>query len=301
MTGVIHCERVTKVFGSFQAVQDLDLVAEPGEVIGYLGPNGAGKSTTIRMLMGLTRPTGGTVHLLGQNPAEVPAVRAQVGYCPGELRLDDRLTIRETLETWSMLRGGVDRALMTDLIERFDIDPGKVVHSLSTGNRRKVGLVGAFMVRPDVLILDEPTNGLDPLMQRAFVETLGEAVWEGATVLLSSHVLSEVERLATRLVILRQGKVVAEGSVASFRDQAQQIVESVVGRAPDIAELNSLAGASDVEIDGDMLRLAWRGPMDGLIQVLSRCQVQKMRIHEPDLERSFMDYYRNDSNDGGGK
>lgn len=296
MDTILQCDKVTKAFARFVAVRDLDLRLESGEVLGYLGPNGAGKSTTIRMLMGLTHPTKGIVRVLGANPATDPAIRAKIGYCPGELRLDDRLTIAETLDTWQCIRGGVERGYLDNLMQRFEVDPHKKVHSLSTGNRRKVGLIGAFMGRPDLLVLDEPTNGLDPLMQRNFLDTLADAVADGASVLLSSHVLSEVERLATRLVILRRGQVVADGPIDDFRGRSMQDVEASLGREVSAATFQRLEGAQDVTVEGREVRLRWRGPVGELVRVLAACDVRGLRIHEPDLERSFAEFYQDGVN-----
>ncbi|MBG9311307.1 ABC transporter ATP-binding protein [Corynebacterium belfantii] len=294
MNAIFQCNKVTKTFARFTAVRDVDFCLAPGEVLGYLGPNGAGKSTTIRMLMGLTRPTKGFVRVLGRDPAADPAVRARIGYCPGELRLDDRLTIAETLDTWRRIRGGVEQKYLGDLMQRFEVDPRKSVRSLSTGNRRKVGLIGAFMGRPELLVLDEPTNGLDPLMQRNFADTLAETVADGASVLLSSHVLSEVERLATRLVILRRGQIVADGPIDQFRGQSVQEVEATLGCEAPANTFQQLTGAEDVFIDGCELHLRWRGPVDELVRVLGRCNVQTLRIHEPNLESSFTEFYQDD-------
>lgn len=291
MKSMIRCQGLTKQFGKLTAVNEVSFEVHEGEVVGYLGPNGAGKSTTIRMLMGLTFPTSGEVAILDRDPVRSVETRAEIGYCPGELRLDGRLSVQQTFDTWCVMRQGVDRDWMKRLIERFDVDVHKPVRSLSTGNRRKVGLVGAFMARPRLLILDEPTNGLDPLMQRAFVETVTEACNDGTTVLLSSHVLAEVDRLAQRLVVLRRGEVVADTTVAEVHASAVQSVEVLLDQDAIGEDFSCLPGASEVSVDGRLVRLFWKGDPKHLLRLLTTLSVVSVRIMDPDLESVFMDYY----------
>jgi ABC-2 type transport system ATP-binding protein len=289
----ISCTQVTKHFGAFAAVADLDLQVEPGTVLGYIGPNGAGKSTTIRMLLGLSRPTRGQVRVFGLDPGTDPTVRARIGYSPGEVRLDEGLTVSQTLKSWSRLRTGVDPKLRRELVDRFEVKLDKPVRGLSTGNRRKLCLVGAFMARPDLLILDEPTNGLDPLMQEVFVEVATEAKREGATILLSSHIMSEVERIADSVAVLRDGRLVATGPTAQMRHGAAQRfkVEFAESRPP-IADLMQLNGATSVVADGSTLVLDWSGPPTELIKVLARYPVASLTAPEPDLEHAFFAHYQ---------
>jgi len=206
---VIRCERVTKRFGDVVALDALDLTVTRGGVTGYLGPNGAGKSTTIRILLDLARADDGRVEVLGADPrAAGPELRRRIGYLPGELRLDDRLRVDETLRSWAVLRGGedaVDQRYVDELCERLALDPTRRNRTLSSGNRRKVGLVGAFMSRPELLVLDEPTAGVDPLVQAEFLELLDEAHADGRSAFLSSHVLSEVQRGADDVIVIRDG------------------------------------------------------------------------------------------------
>ncbi|WP_245641147.1 ABC transporter ATP-binding protein [Streptomyces megasporus] len=304
MAAAISCEGVTKRFGDFTAVDGLDLTVPEGSVFGYLGPNGAGKSTTIRMLMGLSRPTSGRVRVLGQDPLADAAVRRRIGYLPGELRLDDRLTVLQTLESWARLRGTVDLALRDELIERFALDPKKAVRGLSTGNRRKVGLVGAFMSRPDLLVLDEPTNGLDPLMQQVFLDLVAEVAREGRTVLLSSHILSEVERVAGSVAVLRAGRIVASGETARLRRGAAQKFHAVfTDEVPPLTELEGLPGAAEVTAEGQRVTVAWTGSPDALLRTLSRYRLDSLTAPEPDLEDAFFHHYRTDGDrtDTGGR
>lgn len=296
---LIECRQVTKRFGAFTAVESLDLRLEPGTVLGFLGPNGAGKSTTIRMLLGLSAPTKGSVSLFGEDPLRCPQARARVGYSPGELRLDERLTVKTTLASWARLRGGGDTRYRDELLERLGLRPDAAVRDLSTGNRRKLALVGALMSRPELLVLDEPTNGLDPLVQHEFMALLDEATANGASVLLSSHILREVERIAQRVVVIRGGKLVAEGPTETLRHRAAQEFRIEFGTAPP-ANLRSLDGISDVQYISDTtVSLSWTGPVAPLLQLLAQYEVRSLVAPEPDLETAFMSYYRTDSAQGG--
>lgn len=296
MHPIIQCTKLTKRFGGFTAVRDLDLELEPGTVLGFLGPNGAGKSTTIRMMLGLSAPTSGTVRLFGEDPLRNRRVRASVGYSPGELRLDDRLTVAATLKSWGRLRGGVDERFRDELVARLGVQSSRHVRGLSTGNRRKLALVGALMSRPALLILDEPTNGLDPLVQNEFMSILEEVTASGTSVLLSSHILSEVERIADRIVVIRDGAIVADGPTDTLRKQAAQEFRALFAdRAPDPSALAGLAGATSVESPrpGE-LRIHWAGPPRPLLEKLSEFDLESLTAPEPDLETAFMSYYRND-------
>ncbi|WP_030335182.1 ABC transporter ATP-binding protein [Streptomyces sp. NRRL B-1381] len=304
MTPLIECTDVTKKFGDFTALSRLNLTVPQGVVYGYLGPNGAGKSTTIRMLMGLSRPTSGRVRVLGQDPTD-PGVRGRIGYLPGELRLDDRLTIGQTLASWGRLRGLTDTAHRDDLVQRFGVDPSRKVRGLSTGNRRKVGLVGAFMARPELLILDEPTNGLDPLMQQVFLTAVEEARDNGQSVLLSSHILSEVERVADQVAVLQGGRLAASGPTKELRRQAAQRfhIAFAEGEEVPLTGLATLDGASAVERrspDGQEVSLAWAGSPDALLAFLAGRRITTLTAPEPDLEEAFLEYYQNDAPAGRG-
>ncbi|MFE2291631.1 ABC transporter ATP-binding protein [Streptomyces sp. NPDC059452] len=301
VTPLIECTDVTKKFGDFTALSRLNLTVPRGVVYGYLGPNGAGKSTTIRMLMGLSRPTSGRVRVLGQDPTG-PEVRRRIGYLPGELRLDERLTIGQTLTSWGRLRGLADTAYRDELAERFGVDPSRQVRGLSTGNRRKVGLVGALMARPELLILDEPTNGLDPLMQQVFLATVEEARNNGQSVLLSSHVLSEVERVADLVAVLQGGRLAASGPTRELRREAAQRFHITFAEGQDVplTALAALAGASAVERrrpESREVSLAWTGSPDGLLRFLADHRIATLTAPEPDLEEAFLEYYQQDAPD----
>ncbi len=293
MPPIIQCKKLTKRFGKFTAVHDLDLDLEPGTVLGFLGPNGAGKSTTIRMMLGLSMPRAGTVRLFGEDPLRNTAIRARVGYSPGELRLDDRLTVAATLTSWARLRHGVDESFRDILIDRLGVQVDRHVRGLSTGNRRKLALVGALMSRPELLVLDEPTNGLDPLVQNEFMSILEEVIASGTSVLLSSHILSEVERIADRILVIRAGTVVADGTTDELRRGATQEYRAVfTGSAPEPSTLSSLSGAQAVESpQAGELRIQWAGPPRELLLKLTEYDLKSLTAPEPDLETAFMSYY----------
>ncbi len=291
MDPVITARAVTKRFGPVVALDALDLEVPGGQVVGFLGPNGAGKSTTIRILLDLARADVGEVRVLGVDPRSGPEVRARIGYVPGELRLDDRLTVEETLRSWARLRGGIDLGPAHALCERLDLDPGRRAKGLSSGNRRKVGLVGAFMARPDLLILDEPTGGLDPLVQAEFQLLLAEAVAAGASVFLSSHVLSEVQQTADRVIVIRAGRVVAEGDVAELRHAASQPFSAWFADEPPVAALRAAPGVHDLIVRGREVSGVVDGAPDGLVAVLAQHRLEHLLLPEPDLEQAFLSLY----------
>jgi ABC-2 type transport system ATP-binding protein len=288
----IQINGLVKHYGAVEAVRGIDLDVRQGEVFGFVGPNGAGKSTTIRCLLDLIRPTDGHISVLGLDPrADGVEVRRRIGYVAGELRLPDRATTRQLVASVGRLRGGLDTKRHDDIVERFGIDLDRKVRDLSSGNRRKVALLLAFAVRADLLILDEPTNGLDPLMQHEFLALVREARADGTTVFLSSHVLSEVQRAADRVAVLRSGRIVAQGTVDELRGAARQRVEVwFEGPAPR-GELAELPGLADVEIDGRRLSATLAGLPDPLLVVLARHRVISIVIEEPNLEDAFLDLY----------
>jgi len=222
---VIETERLTKSYGKQRGIIEVDLAVGQGEVFGFLGPNGAGKTTTIRTLLDLIRPTSGRARVFGiESSADPVAIHRRIGYLPGEFALYDRLTGSQHLEYFANLRGGVDRTYQASLIERFDLDPSRRFKEYSKGNKQKVGVIIALQHRPELLLLDEPTSGLDPLVQQTFFATLRETVQSGATVFLSSHILSEVEKSADRVAIIRDGRIVKTDTVEGLRDLAHHQV-----------------------------------------------------------------------------
>ncbi|WP_026820218.1 ABC transporter ATP-binding protein [Arthrobacter castelli] len=257
----VQVEGLTKKFGSFAAVDGLDLEVSAGSVHGFLGPNGAGKSTTMRVLLGLYKPSAGRVRVLGKDPATHPAEATRnVSAVPGDVSLWPNLTGRQALDVLAGLRGRYDRTREAGLIERFGLDPSKKIRTYSTGNRQKVMLVAAFAARTDLLLLDEPTAGLDPLMEREFGHCVRQAVDDGRTILLSSHILSEVEELCSSVTIIRDGRLVESGRLAAMRHLAASGIEATVPveRADDIAARLAAYGMA-ADHDG--------GAADGVIRV----------------------------------
>jgi polyether ionophore transport system ATP-binding protein len=295
MPSAIMTDGLSKRYGETLALDALDLAVQPGEVYGYLGPNGAGKTTTIRLLLGLHRATAGRAELFGVDAWRDPvAAHRRVAYVAGEPFLWPGLTGAETLAYLATLRGGTDEAYRDALLERFQLDPDKKVRALSKGNRQKVQLIAAFASRADLLILDEPTSGLDPLMEVAFRETVREASERGQTVFLSSHILSEVEALCDRVGILREGRLVEEGTLNELRHLSAQTVEiTFAGPAPHLPELPGvhLTGAG-----GNAVRAEVTGSVGPLIAALSDHPVESLISREPSLEEIFLHHY--DSGNG---
>jgi len=303
----ISTSGLTKTFGDVRAVDGLDLAVARGEVFGFLGPNGAGKTTTIRVLLDLARPTTGTATVLGRDSrAGAIEIHRRVGYLPGELVLPADLTAREFLEFTAALRPAFDPAWRAELCERFDLPLDRRLGDASTGNRQKVGLVQAFMHRPEVVFLDEPSRGLDPLVQHEFHRVIGEAADRGTTVFLSSHTLSEVERVADRVGILRHGRLVVVDSLERLRSRARRTIEIDFAAAPtsaaspDPETLSDLVGVVDVRAQGSTLVVSVDGPLDAVLRAaLALGEVVNIRTPEADLEEIFLDYYRARPEDAG--
>jgi ABC-2 type transport system ATP-binding protein len=289
---VIRIEGLVKRYGRYPALQGLDLAVQPGEVFGFLGPNGAGKTTTIRLLLDLLRPTAGTVRVLGQDPRTGGArLRRRLGYLPGELALGGRDTAGELLTFLGNLRGGVSARHIQELAERLELDLDRPLRGLSKGNKQKVGLVQAFMHAPELLILDEPSSGLDPLLQQEFLAMVREVRADGRTVFLSSHVLAEVEHVADRVAVLRAGQLVAVEAIQSLRQRAVRRVELRFGAPVPAAAFQHLPGVRDVAMDGELLRCTVAGSADALVKAAAQFPVVSLLSHEPDLEELFLAYY----------
>jgi len=292
MAAIIKTEKLTKSYGSHRGIVDLDLEVRQGEVFGFLGPNGAGKTTTIRVLLDLIRPTGGKAFVFGiETTVDPVSIHRRIGYLPGEFTLYDKLTGGETLEYFANLRGGLDRAYKASLIERFDLDPSRKFKEYSKGNKQKVGLVAALQHKPDLLVLDEPTAGLDPLVQQTFFAVVREAVADGRTVFLSSHVLSEAEKACDRVAIIRDGRLVMVDRVDALRDLAAHQVElRFTGPVP-AAEFESIAGVSNVIAEDHVLRMHVTGPIAPVVKAAARYELADFVSREPSLEETFLAQY----------
>lgn len=288
----ILTEGLTKFYGRHRGLVDLNFEVRPGEVVGYLGPNGSGKTTTIRLLLDFIRPTKGRAELFGMDArAHSKEIRRRVGYLPGELATYDNLTGWELLTYFSNLRGGVDWKYTGDLAARLGLELSRQIHTLSKGNKQKVGLVQAFMHQPELLILDEPTSGLDPLMQQEFYRLIAEVKAEGRTVFLSSHVLAEVERIADRVGIIREGQLVLEEEVATLKAKALRQLEMHFAESVPAEAFMGLPGVRDVRAEDGVVHCSIEGSVDALIKAAARFEVINITSHEPDLEEIFLAYY----------
>jgi ABC-2 type transport system ATP-binding protein len=289
----VETAALTKTYrGGARGIASLDLRVERGELFGVLGPNGAGKSTLIRVMLDLIRPTSGRVSLLGCDVrASGPALRARVGYLPGDLRLDGRMTAADHVRLAARVRRLAGTGDAPALAERLGLELHRRIEALSRGNRQKVGLVLAFMHRPELLVLDEPTSGLDPLVQQEFAELCREATRRGGTVLLSSHVLSEVQRLADRVALIREGRLALVGPVDELRARAAQRVEVAFATAPPHGAFDGLPGVRVLDRHGRVARLAVTGSFDPLLKRLARFEVVRLDSREADLEDVFLERY----------
>jgi ABC-type multidrug transport system ATPase subunit len=297
MAAIIEVERLTKSYGSKRGIVDVSFDVGEGEVFGFLGPNGAGKTTTIRILMALLHADGGSARIAGLDAWDRSVeIKKLIGYVPGEPSLDPSLTGGQILEYFANLRGGVDRAYLKSLIQRLDLDTSRKFRHYSSGNKRKVVLIQAFMHKPRVLILDEPTNGLDPLNQQEFDAMVREARNEGSTVFLSSHILSEVEKTCTRVGIIRDGRIVRIGGVAEVKAIKRYEITITFADAVPADAFKSLAGVGEVENihDGHTVRIAMTGPADAVVKAAARYPVVSITSYEPSLEDIFLRYYEGD-------
>ena len=292
MAAVIEAQGLTKSYGKRRGVIDLTLTVPAGEVFGFLGPNGAGKTTTIRTLLGFLRATSGRAALFGTDVAgHTAALHRRIGYLPGELALYEKMTGRDLLTYFGHLRGSSDLTYATTIAERLDADLSRPIRTLSKGNKQKIGLVQAFMLRPDLLILDEPTSGLDPLVQQEFYRLVADAKAAGQTVFLSSHILSEVDHVADRVGIIREGRLVVVEEIKSLKSKTVRRLDIQLAEAVPEAAFAGLPGVRDLHTNGDTVRCTVEGPMDGLIKALAQHPVITLTSHEPDLEEIFLTYY----------
>ena len=290
---VIEIDQLSKAYGMIQAVKGLSLRVEQGEIFGFLGPNGAGKTTTIRCMLDVIRPTSGTIRVLGLDAQhDRHALHQRIGYLPGDVRLPGDMTGKQIINYFSQLQG-LQPVLLKDLVTRFDVEMKRPLKSYSKGMRQKIGIVLAFMCDPDVLILDEPTSGLDPLLQRTFNEFLLEEQARGKTVFMSSHIMSDVEKVCQRVAVIRKGELVTVEEVEALREKAGQriTVEFEDNMSVSTEEMAHVPGVSDVMVSKGIYHMNMSGTMDPLIKALSHHEVLRLQVEEAPLEEVFLKFY----------
>jgi ABC-2 type transport system ATP-binding protein len=293
MTATIRTEQLTKRYGGATALDSLDLEVEQGEVLGYLGPNGAGKSTTIALLLGLIRPTSGGARIFDLDVRrDAPAIHRRLAYVPSEANLWPSLTGAEALRFLGHVHGSVDASYREELVGRFELTTDKKIRAYSHGNRQKILLIAAFASRADLLLLDEPTSGLDPLMEQVFQACVREARDRGQTVLLSSHILSEVDAVCDRVAMLRAGRIIETGRIDALRGLAALRVRAELDSP--VPDLTGLEGVSKVVVDGQTIECDIVGSMQPLLGVLTGAGIHRMTTREPSLEELFVSHYGGD-------
>jgi ABC-2 type transport system ATP-binding protein len=289
---VIEVQGLTKRYGSSRGVEDLTFEVGHGEAFGFLGPNGAGKTTTIRTILDFIRPTSGTVRVFGMDPRrDGVRVHRRIGYLPGELALYERMTGEAFLRAFAELRGSYGSAGVADFADRLDLDLSRRIHDLSHGNKQKIGLVQAFMHHPDLLILDEPTQGLDPLVQQTFYAIVQEQRERGAAIFLSSHVMPEVERVCDRVGIIREGRLATVADIGELKAKALRRLEFHFGGPVPASAFEHLPGVKDVSAHGDSVLLSVEGSVDAVIKEAARHDVVSMETRQPSLEEAFLAFY----------
>lgn len=288
---------LTKYYGKTLGVEDLDLKINKGEIYGFLGPNGAGKTTTIRMLLDFIRPTKGSAEIFGLNAhRDTVKIKRSVGYLPGELELYRNMRGADILHHFSYLRGGVDWQYVKELADRLDYDITKPIKSLSSGNKHKLGIIQAFMHKPELLILDEPTTGLDPLMQQEFNEMLRESQKDGQTTFVSSHILPEVERICDRVGFIRNGRLIDVRHISDLKERALRQIEIVFDGPVKEEVFSGLPGIKDVSVKGSVLSCTMAGSLDSVVKAAANFTVIDIISREPNLEDLFLTYYGGEQN-----
>lgn len=288
---------LTKRYGKNRGIEGLNLQVDQGEVFGFLGPNGAGKTTTIRLLLDFIRPIHGEATIMGLDcHRHSLRVRRRVGYVPGEFRLYESLTGDQFLRFIAGLRGGVDQGTVNDLARRLDCDLRRPIRELSHGNKQKICIIQALMNQPEVLLLDEPTTGLDPLVQQEFFRIITEFQAEGRTVFFSSHILSEVERICKRVAIIREGRILKVSNVSELKAKAMRYLAITFNKPVSENLFANIPGVNEVVVEGCQLRCTVHGSLDSVIKTLSAFDVKDMISREPSLEDVFLDFYNGDLN-----
>lgn len=303
MGTAIRTERLTKTYGrKGRGIKDVDLAVEEGEVFGFLGPNGAGKTTTVRTLLGFMKPTGGRAEIFGLDTRKDSVkIRANVGNLPGEFVLEDRTTGEELLRYFARLHGAEDLGYARELAERLDADLKRPMRRLSRGNKQKIGLIQAMFHKPPLLILDEPTGGLDPLVQEEFLDIVAETRAEGRTVFFSSHILSEVERVCDRVAIIREGELVAVEDTKDLTSKSFRHVQITFGKPLDAADakgFEALPGVENFTAEGSKTSFTMRESPDEVVKLAARHTVVDIGVERPGLEEIFLTYYGDGENGG---
>jgi ABC-2 type transport system ATP-binding protein len=293
VSDVVRLVGLTKSYGRQPALRGIDLTVHEGEIFGYLGPNGAGKTTTLRLLLGLLRPSAGRATVFDLDCwTQSAAIRSRTGYLPGDPAMYERMTGGEILLYFANLRGRPSMSYASELAERLGLDLSRRVRALSRGNKQKLAIVQAFMSRPDLVILDEPTSGLDPLVQQEFHQLLRDTTAGGGTVLLSSHVLAEVQQMADRVGIIREGLLVAVERLEELRAKSVHRVEARLGGPVDLDSFASIPGVGELSLEGSVFRCRTpESSLDALVKALAHCRVEDLTITEADLEETFLTYY----------
>ena len=295
---VVHTEGLTRFYGKRRGILDVSLGVKRGEVFGYLGPNGAGKTTTIRVLLNLIRPSRGRAELFGLDVTRHGVeTKRRIGYLPGELALYENLTGADLLRHLGHLRGGVEWTYVEQLASRLECELAPRLRTLSHGNRQKLGLIQAFMNKPDLLILDEPTLGLDPLMQQEFYRLISETRQDGRTVFLSSHNMPEVERVCDRVGIIREGSLIAVEDIDRLKARAVRRIEIRFAGPVPRERFDGIDGVRDVSVDGTVLSCAVVGDLDALVKAAAKLKVVNIVSHEPSLEEVFLTFYNQGEGD----
>lgn len=299
MATVIKTQNLTKLFGRIEAVKNLNLEVKEGEVFGYLGPNGAGKSTTIKLLLNFINPNSGSASVFNLNPhTDIVEIMRNTGYLPGEVHLYENLTGKEHLKFQASLRNNVDWKYVLELAERLDCDLSKKIKSLSHGNKQKVAIIGAFMHKPKLLVLDEPTTGLDPLIQREFYNLVAEVNKAGSTLFVSSHILPEVERICHRVGILRKGELIVTEEIETLKAKALRPLDVYFAKELPKDSFKNMDGIKNIVIEGKILHCDIIGSLDKFIKALGKYEVVNLITREPDLEQIFLTYYTGKNKDG---
>jgi ABC-2 type transport system ATP-binding protein len=289
---VIETKQLTKSYGKARGIVEVSLAVEAGEVYGFIGPNGAGKSTTIRTLLGFLQPNGGTARIFGLDTVtQGAAIKRRLGYVPAEVNYYDDMRVEALLDYSMRFYGKSDKKRIRELCEWFDLERNRKIDDLSTGNKKKVAIVQAFLHRPELLVLDEPTNGLDPLMQNQLFDLLTEETKRGTTIFFSSHILSEVQRMCDRVAIIKEGRILRVEEIANLKDRTHKYIRAV-GRGADCWKGFDLNGASEMETKGEELSFWYTGPMQALMKNMAGYPLANIWIEDPSLEEIFMHDYR---------